>query len=391
MVCNSAATSRARAAGATMAAVPPPRAAALAPFTAWLLAGGVQMNGVEVAWLGGAMGAGLVATRDLPTGAVACRVPRSLLLTVTSGLTDPELGQVLSELQNDLEDERNNLDASAGIIALQLLYAAAQAQRGEPNRWAPYVDCLPRELNTPVLWPRSLRETLLAGTSLLTDTRELRAAVIGELRRVRRRLLQHGQAGWMARFGLDVATPCPLTGSKSSAAERWLLAQSLVRSRAYVILDDGEDGHGALEELLGDELVMAPLVDLDNHDDALRGGILWGDGEGAPPDQLTVTLQRPAAVGEQVSVSYGCHSRAGSLLAFGFFTDAQRPSFAYRLAVDRADPHAEQKVATLHAAGLGSSGTVSFELPSEPPDVSGVSDAKCRPPTPRAQPGGAQQ
>eukprot|EP00966_Prymnesium_polylepis_P280816 6488536-Prymnesium_polylepis.2 len=176
------------------------------------------------------MGAGLVAIQDLPEGAAACSVPRSLLLTATSGLTDPELGSLCTDLQDEIEDESNNHDASVALIALQVLHAAAQVQRGETCRWAPYIACLPRELNTPVTWPRSLRTTLLASTTQLQDARELRANIVSELRRVRRRLRATGRGEWLGRLGLDSsAGACPLTGAPSAAACRWVLAQSLVR------------------------------------------------------------------------------------------------------------------------------------------------------------------
>ena len=71
------------------------RAASLGPLTAWLLSNGAKMNGCEIAWLGGSMGAGLIATEDLPAGAAACSVPRRLLLSSSSGLSDPQIGPLL--------------------------------------------------------------------------------------------------------------------------------------------------------------------------------------------------------------------------------------------------------------------------------------------------------
>jgi hypothetical protein len=179
------------------------RASVLTPLTTWLLANGARMDGVEVKWLGGSMGAGLVATRALPVGTAACSVPRSLLLSRTSARLDPELAQVLADLEPVLEDESNAFDASMPLIALQLMHAAARMSRGEPSRWAPYIDALPREVNTPLLWPRATRDALLAGTSMLVDARELRAQTALELRRMRRLLQQTGQEEWLATVGLD--------------------------------------------------------------------------------------------------------------------------------------------------------------------------------------------
>ena len=162
------------------------RAASLGPLTAWLLANGATMNGCEIRWMGGAMGAGLIATEDLPAGAAACSVPRKLLMSSSSGLSDPDIGELLTALSPFLEDDANLYDASQGLISLQLLYAAAQVQRREPTRWEPYVSSLVGvEVNSPVLWPRSLRNSLLAGTSLLGDARELRGSTALEYRRIR--------------------------------------------------------------------------------------------------------------------------------------------------------------------------------------------------------------
>ena len=33
--------------------------------------------------------------------------------------------------------------------------------------------------------------------------------------------------------------PCPLSGDDTPALQRWMLAQAIVRSRAYIVLDDG--------------------------------------------------------------------------------------------------------------------------------------------------------
>ena len=222
------------------------RAASLAPLTAWLLSSGAQLNGCEVAWLGGSMGAGLVATSDLPAGAAACSVPRRLLLSSSSGLSDPDIGPLLVALEPFLEDDANLYDASQGLIALQVLYAAACVQRGEPTRWEPYVHSLRGvEVNSPVMWPRAVRNTLLAGTSLLADTRELRGNTAGEFRRIRLALRSSGEGAWLAKLGLDAsASPCPLSGASSSGADRWLLAQSLVRSRAYFVLDEDDEEEG---------------------------------------------------------------------------------------------------------------------------------------------------
>jgi hypothetical protein len=102
-----------------------------------------------------------------------------------------------------MEDESNAFDASMPLIALQLMHAAARMSRGEPSRWAPYIDALPREVNTPLLWPRATRDALLAGTSMLVDARELRAQTALELRRMRRLLQQTGQEERLATVGLD--------------------------------------------------------------------------------------------------------------------------------------------------------------------------------------------
>ena len=100
----------------------PARVATLGPLTAWLREHGAHVTDVECAWHGDELGVGLVAKRDLPAGAAACSVPRRLLLTATSGLSDPVLGPLLSELVDELEDENNQYDASQACIAMQLCF-----------------------------------------------------------------------------------------------------------------------------------------------------------------------------------------------------------------------------------------------------------------------------
>ena len=136
------------------------------------------MNGMELCWASDDVGAGLRATRDLPAGTATCSVPRSLLLSRASALDDPLLGPLLTDLEDELEDEANSYDASQSLIALQLLSAFESVRRGEATRcrWSAYVASLPTEINTPVLWPRRFRNALLVGTSLLSNTRELRGS-----------------------------------------------------------------------------------------------------------------------------------------------------------------------------------------------------------------------
>ena len=304
------------------------RADSFASLTTWLLANGAQMDGVRVSWLGNARGAGLVAATDFAAGAVACSIPRSLLLCRRSGMDDPELGPLLRELEDDLQSESNGYDESTGCIALQLLHAATAVQRGDEQvRLAPYLASLPTTVESSLLWPRAQRDALLAGTSHLADVRELRAAALTEYRRVRRRIAQFEPA-WLSDLGLDARSgPCPLSGEASSGSERWLLATGLVRSRAYLVsggdeageeeadddadADDDEDedeDDDDDEDEDDDELVLSPLIDLANHDDRLQqSAVVWGRGGAEPADarhHLTLVCGMPVAEGEPLPSTY---------------------------------------------------------------------------------------
>ena len=364
-------------------ATPPLRAATLPPLASWLQANRAQMPNVELQY-DEEVGAGLVATQDVPPGTISCVVPSSMLLTAKSGLDDPAIGAILSDLQEEIEEEANLFDASQALIAMQVLAAATRVRQGGSCHWEPYIRCLPDAILTPVLWPRALRNSCLAGTALRDDALELRGDLAREYRRVRRALRRrartHPGEDGTAIFGLDPSEPCPLSGRPGrSGFERWALAQSLVRSRAYVVVDEPALGQGDLtaEALLGgfgrpNELVMSPLIDLANHDDALSGGVEWGDGTPmAPRDSLVLRTERAVVAGSPLLCSYGTHSRCGSLLAFGFSTEAQRCTTTCRLAASPTDPHAAAKAATLTAAGIGRGGVASFEVPSAPPEVSG--------------------
>eukprot|EP00966_Prymnesium_polylepis_P265362 6130585-Prymnesium_polylepis.1 len=127
-----------------------PRAASLGPLSDWLLSAGARLDGCSSQWLNDWMGVGLIADRDLPAGAVAVSVPRSLLLSRASGMEDAELGPLLCDLAPELQSESNDFDESTAFIALQVLRAARRVQRGEPTKWAPYVASLPREVDSPL-------------------------------------------------------------------------------------------------------------------------------------------------------------------------------------------------------------------------------------------------
>ena len=359
------------AAGASAAAL---RAASLPSLVTWLLAHGTRMADVEVSW-SDSMGAGLVAKRDLTAGEAPIAVPRSVLLSHSSGLKDAVLGPLFSELQYELEIEVNQYDASQALIALQLLHAARCVQLGQASHWEAYINSLRGVVvNSPVLWSLSERRSLLVGTSIKADVRDLRRSVVDEYRRLRHHLRATEQSEWLAQLGLDASqAPCPLSSEHTTPFERYLLAASLVRSRAYIVVDDGEETHGTEEGLEGDELVMPPLIDLANHDDAVTNGLCWGDGETAPSDSLLLRVEAATPKGAAVSMTYGkCHTRRGSLLAFGFATAQQRPAVSYRLAPAPSDPHARIKHAVMAAADmLGVSGASVFEVPSDPPQVSG--------------------
>ena len=105
------------------------RAASLGPLTAWLLSNGAKMNGCEIAWLGGSMGAGLIATEDLPAGAAACSVPRRLLLSSSSGLSDSQIGPRCWRRAATADDAHGLLadPLSAGSLLTQLAVLTAIA------------------------------------------------------------------------------------------------------------------------------------------------------------------------------------------------------------------------------------------------------------------------
>jgi len=326
---------------------------------------------------------------------VAVRVPASLLLSRSSGLEDPVLGPLLDNLAPDLQSESNDFDESTAFIALQVLHAARLAQRGEPTMWGPYVASLPPDVATPLLWDRTAQEQFLRGTSLHRDTRELLAENAMEFRRLRRSLLREDPA-WLGRFGLDEqVAACPLSGETSPAARRWLLATCLVRSRAYMVYtkgagedqDDGDDedegededeDEGDLADLMeSSELVLAPVVDLANHEEGLTRAVCWGEpvALSSASSELLLICERAVAKGEPVPSTYGAHTRSSSLLTFGFCLPEQPPSATLRLAVDASDPFLVQKLAVLEAAGEDRVSVFELRPPSvAPPPMVGEDD-----------------
>ena len=91
-----------------------------------------------------------------------------------------------------------------------------------------------------------------------------------------------------------------------------MLAQSLVRSRAYVVTEDLE-----VDGLNSGELLLAPLIDVANHDDGISTVeepiISWGDGSSdAPSDSLVLRAHGPVQSGGEIFSSYGTHTVSGS-------------------------------------------------------------------------------
>ena len=106
---------------------------------------------------------GVFAHSPLPADHIFARIPFSALINVEHALVDPELSPVL---------ERNPSIPDPVCTALLL----AQLQLRGNSQWTSYLNWLPTELHTPVLWGTDQLK-LLEGTSLLIEVQRRKSRI----------------------------------------------------------------------------------------------------------------------------------------------------------------------------------------------------------------------
>lgn len=323
----------------------------------WLESRGADVSGTEpyrtnaYEEIGSTMDAGWGVRARKPIGKNerAMTVPKTCWLTPDVGYADAELSRALKSTTTTTTPEL----APWTVLALTLL---KERQRGSASDFAPYVDALPKSLDSPLFWSaEELSE--LAGTQLLDNA----ASYDSYLRSVYEDL----------STGLFQTHPdvFPLDDDAGAffdeASFRW--AFGILRSRA-------------LPPCEGANIALVPGIDMINHSTlsgakwSANGGIagavagLFGGGKDGG-GSMRVDADRALKAGEPLLVNYAPDGTDSQFaLDFGF-VDAVTPSpgYALTLSIPEDDPNLYDKLDVLDVAGL--SETPSFVLrPYSDPD-----------------------
>ena len=290
-------------------------------------------------------GWGVRARKPIGKNERAMTVPKTCWLTPDVGYADAELSRALKSTPD------GSSLAPWTVLALTLL---KERQRGSASDFAPYVEALPKSLDSPLFWSaEELSE--LAGTQLLDNA----ASYDSYLRSVYEDL----SAG-LFQTHPDVF-PLDDGAFFDEASFRW--AFGILRSRA-------------LPPCEGANIALVPGIDMINHSTlsgakwSANGGIagavagLFGGGKDGG-GSMRVDADRPLKAGEPLLVNYAPDGTDSQFaLDFGF-VDALTPSpgYALTLSIPEDDPNLYDKLDVLDVAGL--SETPSFVLrPYSDPD-----------------------
>lgn len=302
---------------------------------------GVQTEAVRPAE--GSEGLGLVAERQVNAGEEVVTVPEALWINMATVQASPRIGPFSKDLKPWV------------AISLFLIH-----EFYDPNsKWRPYLDSLPKTLDSPLLWSEEELEEL-RGTQLLGSVAGYLEFLENEFTGLTEQLFEPNSE----IFDPEVYT---------YEAFRW--AFGILRSRTFA-------------PLTGDDLALVPVADLVNHGMGLsddipswikkKPGQFWNLGK----ENSHVLALRASATfqyGEQVLMQYGrTKSNAELALDYGFVEreiesqhvgGSDRDSLALTLEVSPEDRFVDDKVDILELNGLQCS--MQFDLPrgQGPPDV----------------------
>jgi hypothetical protein len=120
-------------------------------------------------------------------------IPRKVMMTSDGLATSSPVGQYLVESRNVLCQSNPSL-----LAAVCLLYERA---RGDSSYWAPYIRCLPRRFNLPLLWSVDQVRTLLQVSPTVFDVLSLQRAHIKYYTHLHEALSKGGFLHKNATFG----------------------------------------------------------------------------------------------------------------------------------------------------------------------------------------------
>ncbi|CAJ1405735.1 unnamed protein product [Effrenium voratum] len=232
-----------------------------------------------VAFQVGSRGRGAFAAESLQGVEELCRLPAKLLITEARAAAGLPWGAQLREAAEEFT-------GAPGLLVLTsfLLHEDAKKHAASESAcdsfYAPYYRALPKDLNTPMLWPEAWHPNCIRGSHL-------------------ERLIKAKRHSLALEFTLLQSHH-----EKPISWEDFLWARSIVASRAY-----------ALPEL---HRCLVPWADLLNHGTAEEVAVRYTFEGNADDGEFVMTLCRPLVANEELLQSYGRKPNALLLLDYGF-------------------------------------------------------------------------
>jgi hypothetical protein len=260
-------------------------------------------------------GFGLWAAADLPAGTEYLRIPRTLMMTISSA--------------RETLGEWSRTDAlSQGVPAALLALHVLHQRQTLKSRWEPYLRMLPKTFDLALFWTPDEVMALPAGF--------LRASC----RRLIRQSLQHYVYYRVQMAKLGESAPVP---AAKFLVEDFLWAMAVVMSRQNEIPEkDGEkdgkkvgkegekDGKKAATRM---ELALIPVWDLSNHKSS--GAMSTGFDERV--DSVVAMVDSDLTRGDEICMFYG-HRPNYQLLLWQGFTVADNPFDSYPISLPLSPP-----------------------------------------------------
>jgi len=272
-----------------MAAFPDdPSSAACERLSAWFTSRGGTLSGkcAPQAWSGET---GLFATGAVAKGDTLASIPLSMCVTPTLPTSGP-----LAPLAGDTADW-----PADETLALRLM---AERKLGKASRHAAWLECVPAEFDLPIWWSPGERAPI-KGTIVCT---------LAEM------MARQMKADWDSLYQPLVAKHVKLLEGLDENDYLW--AMTVIWSRAFgIYVPDGRGGEDVYVR------VVAPLLDMANHDAALAVPLDDALHYSVSEEALVLSAAHPAAAGQQCFISYGPYSNAKLLYSYGFAAIRSNP------------------------------------------------------------------
>lgn len=289
----------------------------------WAQSHGIQGEAVKPAEV--SEGLGLIAQRPVNAGDEILNVPESVWINLAA-VQNSSLGKACEGLKPWV------------AVALFLIHESSNPS----SKWRPYLDSLPKSLDSPLFWSdEELAE--LVGTQLLGSVTGYLEFLENEYNNLVEEVLEPNN---------KIFNPAVYTFD----GFKW--AFGILRSRTF-------------SPLTGEDIALVPIADLVNHGKGLGDGSpswvrkgtsqFWNIGKGSS-DLLTVRASANFSAGEQVLMQYGAtKSNADLALDYGFVErdrgsqfspGIERDSLALSLEISPDDRFVDDKADILEINGF---------------------------------------